>query len=565
MRKVSLVGLCAGMLLVSSCQQLRRVTPSDVLEVPVSSPDVIVPYGSHPRQIGHLRLPAGNGPYPVAVLVHGGCWLSQGDLRSMSPIADDLTRLGFATWNIEYRPVDEGGAWPNAFLDVAAAFDALREIANAHRLDLAQVIAVGHSAGGHFATWAAGRHRIRPESPLYRRDPLPLRGTLSLAGPGDLAPIRAVDRKVCGVPVIDRLMGGSPKQVPEHYAAGSPKELLPIGVPLRFLTGSADRVVPPTWARDFARSARAAGDDASSDTVHFAEHFDPILPRSSAWIRARAIVLSLIDPMAPTTSALEPGDTTGASSSTLMRVYAVQSGQTALDKARHRRGNPFADAVVELLARPSVALGEWPRRLQRRTARLSRGRMQPDWPGPVIHPEWVPARGHRGERRVAFVIVYSDYRRVGTQTLLGAAHDAERMGKALESAGFQTTVVIDPTSSEVFALGRHIYAVTSEADAAFLYTTGHSVEVDGALLLLRSDAPPDGERQGYGEGRLRFSEMASWLRAKSVNLALFAGCRSKISMASDLDAGRGTPHTSREDARELRRRGGSPEQPNLAL
>ena len=69
-----------------------------------------------------------------------------------------------AAWNIEYRRVGSGGGWPTTFTDVAAAIDLLPEAvqkAAAGRLDLDRVVFLGHSAGGHLATWAASRDRLR--------------------------------------------------------------------------------------------------------------------------------------------------------------------------------------------------------------------------------------------------------------------------------------------------------------------------------------------------------------------------------------------------------------------
>ena len=77
-------------------------------------------YGADPLQFGELRLPAGNGPHPVAIIVHGGCWvtkLANLDRRVVSmellrPFAAALTDAGIATWSIEYRRLgNPGGGW----------------------------------------------------------------------------------------------------------------------------------------------------------------------------------------------------------------------------------------------------------------------------------------------------------------------------------------------------------------------------------------------------------------------------------------------------------------------
>jgi acetyl esterase/lipase len=110
-------------------------------------------------QVVDLWLPAGKGPHPTVLMVHGGCWQTEiADRRIMNWIAEDLRRRGVAVWNIDYRGVDrEGGGYPGTYLDAAAATDALRGHAPLHNLDISRLVAVGHSAGGHLALWLAAR------------------------------------------------------------------------------------------------------------------------------------------------------------------------------------------------------------------------------------------------------------------------------------------------------------------------------------------------------------------------------------------------------------------------
>src|SRR5262245_38970909 len=126
------------------------------------SPDttaVRIAYGPHPLQVGDLRIPSGPGPHPVAVVIHGGCWVNLFGLDLMDAMSDTLTAAGVATWNIEYRRIDDpGGGYPHTFLDVGLAVDTVRDLAPRYNLDLGRVITVGHSAGGHLGLWAAARY-----------------------------------------------------------------------------------------------------------------------------------------------------------------------------------------------------------------------------------------------------------------------------------------------------------------------------------------------------------------------------------------------------------------------
>ncbi len=207
------------------------LTPAEVNALPSRTADHRLVYGADPLQFGDLRLPTTAGPHPLAIVIHGGCWLTAfADLRFSAALADALRDTGVATWNIEYRRADyPGGGWTGTFDDVAGAFDHLRLLAPAYNLDLARVIAIGHSSGGSLALWAAARSRLATESALYRANPLDLLGALVLGGPGDLRAFAKVDCEICGSPVVARLLGGTADEVPERYAQPSPVELLPLG------------------------------------------------------------------------------------------------------------------------------------------------------------------------------------------------------------------------------------------------------------------------------------------------------------------------------------------------
>jgi hypothetical protein len=100
-------------------------------------------------------------------------------------------------------------------------------------------VATGHSSAGHLAFWLAARRRIPIDGELYAKDPLSLAGAINLDGPVDLRIMRDAQQQICGRPVIDELMGGTPAEQPARYRAGSPAELLPPGVPAESITGRA--------------------------------------------------------------------------------------------------------------------------------------------------------------------------------------------------------------------------------------------------------------------------------------------------------------------------------------
>lgn len=280
------------------------VTPDVVNALPSKPADVRSGYGPAPAQYGELRLPKGDGPYPVAVVFHGGCWLSlYADLRNADALADALRDEGIATWNVEYRCVDQdGGGWPGTFFDAGLAVDHLRALAGGHGLDLSRVITVGHSAGGHLALWTAARHRLPATSPLRTDDPLRLRGAAVLCGPGDLKRFTPHADAECRQGVVTELLGGpvvsseeQGKRVEERFRCGSPVELLPLGLPQVMISTEHDWVVPPELGAAYAEAALNAGDDIEHQVVPGAGHHEPMVPGSVAWPVILRAVRSLLE------------------------------------------------------------------------------------------------------------------------------------------------------------------------------------------------------------------------------------------------------------------------------
>ena len=269
------------------------VTWEQISGLPAPPADKRVSYGDDSLNFGDLRLPPGAGPHPLAVVIHGGCWRSENDLRHASHLSAALTRAGIATWTIEYRRIgDAGGAWPGTFVDVARGIDYVRTLARRFPLDLRRIVLVGHSAGGQLALWVAARHHLPRSSPLFCADPLQVRGVVSLAGITDLRSF-SVGSAYCNASVAP-LLGGTPEKVPERYAQTSPIELLPLGVPQRLLHGALDRFVPVEQSLGFARRAKEKGDDAEVQLIEGAGHFDLIAPFAPAWTRVEQAVVSLL-------------------------------------------------------------------------------------------------------------------------------------------------------------------------------------------------------------------------------------------------------------------------------
>lgn len=263
---------------------------------------VEIRYGPAPAQYGVLRLPQGPGPFPVAVVIHGGCWLSIADHRYMEPVAVTLNEAGWATWSLEFRRIDmEGGAWPGILRDVAAGLDHLPTVAAHRPLDLDRVVALGHSSGGHLALWAALRTGLREAqargSGLWSDAPLSLRGAAGLAPIADLDDYRGYSR--CGPTIVtDFLMGGEDDlggEEDRRQSLSDPARLVPSAVPQLLLLGELDEVVPPDHGRVYLDRAAAAGQTVELRVVPGAGHFELVAPWTERWRDVAPVLLGWME------------------------------------------------------------------------------------------------------------------------------------------------------------------------------------------------------------------------------------------------------------------------------
>lgn len=251
-----------------------------------SKPAATISYGSSDLQVADLRLPKGRGPFPVAVVLHGGCFMASVDKRAgIAAFADALTAKGFATWNVEYRRVgDPGGGWPGTFQDVAAAMDKLAEIAPRYKLDLKRVTFVGHSAGAYFALWAASRSRLDPPWRGERVRPV---SVVAIDGPGALSPFVGIDAQVCGRPVIVPLMGGTPAEKPAEYRVADVQDRLPLGMPQLLVLADLGDLMKP-----YVAAAKTSNDPVLTFVPTNANHFDVVTPSTA---NGKAVVAFIAD------------------------------------------------------------------------------------------------------------------------------------------------------------------------------------------------------------------------------------------------------------------------------
>lgn len=290
--------MSAAVAIACLASPLRAAGPmalGDYLALNGPAPAERIAYGREALQYVELFEPAGAGPHPVVVLIHGGCFMNayQG-MPQMRGMAGALAARGAAVWSIEYRGLDTpGGGYPGTWLDVRSAVDLLARQAQSRDLDLRRLVVVGHSAGAALALWLAGRERIPEASPLYEAHPLLVRKVVALGGSGDLRPTTASFVTKCGVDPA-RIAGSPTAARPDVFADTNAIDLAPNGSDTVFVNGDRDTIAVPKESADYAARVRERGDTARVLVLPDASHFDEVAVTSPSWSVLEPIILKAI-------------------------------------------------------------------------------------------------------------------------------------------------------------------------------------------------------------------------------------------------------------------------------
>jgi hypothetical protein len=115
-------------------------------------------------------------------------------------------------------------------------------------------------------------------------------------------------------------------------------------------------------------------------------------------------------------------------SSGTMVFFGSQPGAETLDRGRSGQGNPFATAFIGALRQRGSPITQFSSELRDGTKYESMGFQVVDQPSALEPPDLVLAPEKVTERRLALVLVVSDYDKSdGLQSLAGAEYDASEL------------------------------------------------------------------------------------------------------------------------------------------
>lgn len=140
--------LTAVLLVVTSRLPLRAADLKDI--------EFANPGGVHLTLDAHV--PDGPGPFPAAILVHGGGWVAGDKQQYITYIFQPLSDAGFAWFSINYRLAPQF-RFPDDADDVESAIRFVQANAAKYNVDASRIALVGESAGGHLVSYVGARNR----------------------------------------------------------------------------------------------------------------------------------------------------------------------------------------------------------------------------------------------------------------------------------------------------------------------------------------------------------------------------------------------------------------------
>ena len=226
------------------------------------------------------HVPEGHGPFPAAIIVHGGGWVAGERKHMVQPLFKPLTDAGFVWFSIDYRLANgkPAGATAQSGLengiasalmlgtavdDVRQAVAYVKEHASSYRVDVNRIALIGESAGAQLASMAA----LKP-GPNGS-----VRAVVAFYGPSDLVALAKTSRHIPdsvrqaikGTAWEDMLLAGLRDLSPVNWVRND-------APPFLLIHGTADTLVPFEQSKTMCDKIRAAGGACELYTVEGGGH-----------------------------------------------------------------------------------------------------------------------------------------------------------------------------------------------------------------------------------------------------------------------------------------------------
>ena len=249
--------------------------------------DIVYQRAAGKERLARLYQPAGSGPFPAVLQVHGGAWNNKNRTDGQNA-ALDLAAAGIVVLSIDFRNAPEA-PYPASLQDINYGIRWLKAHASEFGSSAGQVGAYGTSSGGHQILLAA----IRPDDPRYRALPLAdapdvdAKLAFVVSGWGVLFPLERYKlAKAKGDESLakdhDIFFGNEETQIeatPALIIERGESVYLP---PALVFQGTADQWTPVELAERFATDYRRAGGEIDLSLYEGARHtfvnehpFDP--------------------------------------------------------------------------------------------------------------------------------------------------------------------------------------------------------------------------------------------------------------------------------------------------
>ena len=244
--RLALLTLCLLMVMQLANHKLIGSTPVHNYKFRLyANLPYIRPHGK--IRVGDLYIPAGDALHPAVLLLHGGGWVAGSKFDpGVQYIASRLAGQGWVVFNINYRLVRQGGAFPADLRDCKNALAWLTLHSRKYHINPKEIVVVGASAGAHLALMTAytRKSNLFPAS-HYPGVTLHVAAAVGFYTPTNAEFIKFLPPQSWARRLVERYLAGWRKLHPHNWLpSASPFYWAKQGVPTLLLQGAADKLVP---------------------------------------------------------------------------------------------------------------------------------------------------------------------------------------------------------------------------------------------------------------------------------------------------------------------------------